>query len=79
MALGVARDELDALDRDCLYAAAREQRINGWGWRPWRGMYARASRLAKLGLLFESGISAMPPHKLYTITEKGLNAIAGGE
>jgi DNA-binding PadR family transcriptional regulator len=63
----------DAVDRDCLYAAQRE----GFGaWRPWRGVYSRARRLEKNGLLKKAGMSSMPPHIVYVLTDKGREELA---
>jgi hypothetical protein len=67
----------NALDRDCLWAAKREtDRLGGGTWLPWRGMYARAQRLCKKGLLREAGTAAMSPHKLYIITVDGRDELA---
>lgn len=62
-------------DRECLIAA---QRVDG-GWRPWRGAYARARRLARTGMLKEAGIAAMPPHVLYVVTDKGAEELKVAE
>lgn len=61
----------DKLDRDVLRAVSREEDANCHGWRPWRGSYARAQRLAKKGLLQKAGISVMPPHVVYVMTDEG--------
>lgn len=67
------KSKIDRLDEDCLCAAQRE----GFGaWRPWQGVYARARRLAKAGLLKEAGTAAMPPHVVYVITDAGRKALA---
>lgn len=60
-------------DRNLLIAA---QQAEPNGWRPWHGSYARAKRLCKNGLLKEAGISAMPPHVLYVITDEGREELA---
>ncbi len=57
-------------DRDCLKAARDSGKLNGT-WRPWHGQYARAARLCKNGLLKAAGISAMPPHVVYIISDAG--------
>lgn len=67
------------LDRDCLHAAKREESGGNGTWRPWRGMYARARRLAKDGFLKVAGTSAMPPHVLYVITDKGCEELQVAE
>lgn len=58
-------------DYDALAAAAT---CDG-GWRPWRGMYGRAERLTKAGLLLWAGHSVMPPHRLYILSETGRAAL----
>lgn len=45
------------------------------GFRPWRGSYSRAQRLCNRGLLKKAGISAMPPHVLYVISDEGLEEL----
>ena len=45
-------------------------------WRPYRGKYAWAERMAKQNILLECGISAMPPHKLYIVSDKGRRLLA---
>lgn len=45
-------------------------------WLPPRGYYEVAETLRKFGLLADAGIAAMPPHKLYVITDAGRAAIS---
>lgn len=61
----------DKLDRDLLRAVSREEDANRGAWRPWRGSYARARRLAKEGLLQKAGICVMPPYVVYVMTDEG--------
>jgi len=55
-------------DRECL-KAAHDAGMNAW--RPWSGVYGRAARLCKNGLLLKAGISAMPPHVVYVLSPLG--------
>ena len=54
----------------------RDIKATHGGWRPWNGFAGRAERLAKRGLLVKAGITAMPPHVCYVITEAGEKALA---
>jgi DNA-binding PadR family transcriptional regulator len=47
------------------------------GWRPWNGFLGCAKRLEKRGLIIEAGITAMPPHVCYVITDDGEQALFG--
>jgi len=44
-------------------------------WLPPRGYYEVAETLCKWGLLVDAGTAAMPPHKLYVITDAGRAAV----
>lgn len=44
-------------------------------WRPQHGYYEIAEYLKRQGLLLNAGISAMPPHKLYVISDAGREAL----
>lgn len=66
-------DKVDDKDIECLRACNHSH----GGWRPWRGVWRRAERLANRGLLLKAGIAAMPPHVLYVISEKGEQALFG--
>lgn len=63
-------------DIECLEDASRA--LSG-GWRPYFRMHGRAKRLCRSGLLKLSGISAMPPHVLYVITDAGRAALKTAE
>jgi hypothetical protein len=72
-------------DRDWLMTSDKDLRLlddakyaddSGQGtMRPVRGDYARARRLAKRGLLKKAGISAMPPHVVYVLTDLGFEEL----
>lgn len=64
---------LEKLDFECLREAMRE---GSSAWRPWKGVYGRARRLCELGYLLEAGISAMPPHVVYVVSDKGKTALS---
>jgi DNA-binding PadR family transcriptional regulator len=64
----------DIKDRAILESVAANEYRGAW--RPWHGQYARAKRLVRNGLLKEAGTSAMPPHVLYVLTEKGHEELA---
>ena len=53
-----------------------QQRMGCGAWLPWPGSHARAKRLCKDGLLVKAGVAAMPPHVLYTLTDKGVEELA---
>ncbi len=63
-------------DRACLKAALAAGQN---AWRPWRGIYGRAARLCKGGLLLKAGISAMPPHIVYVISDQGKEELEAAE
>lgn len=54
-----------------LLRAARAADAKGDTLRPWRGAAAAAERLCRRGLLVQAGTSAMPPHKVYVLTDAG--------
>lgn len=64
-------------EHDCIKAAIDEHDTRMCGWRPWRGFYGCAKRLAAKGYLIQAGICAMPPGVLYIPTEAGRKIIAG--
>ena len=45
------------------------------GWLPFPGGLAAARRLQRQGLLAECGVSAMPPHVLFVVTDQGRMAL----
>lgn len=63
---------MTALEFEALQAASVAVR----SWLPDRKRIAAAKRLAKRGLLKECGISVVPPHTLYVITDAGRTALA---
>ena len=66
--------KIDKKDVECLRAALAE---DGRGaWKPWRGVYGRAHQLSTNGFLLVAGMSAMPPHIVYVITDKGKLALS---
>lgn len=64
--------EIEGKDYEVLKAAASERRDT---FEPWRGVYGRAKRLEKMGLLKEAGISVWG-HALYVITDSGRAALS---
>lgn len=54
----------------------KEVRATHGGWRPWNGFWGCAKRMEKRGLLLKAGITAMPPHVCYVISEQGEQALA---
>ena len=60
------------LEKDILKAA----QLSHGGWRPWLGADYAARNLTINGFLKEAGISVMPPHTLYVITEAGEKTLA---
>lgn len=63
---------LDHKDIQCLEAALAEGHN---AWRPWRGVYGRAQYLTGIGYLKPAGITAMPPHVCYVISDEGKMAL----
>jgi hypothetical protein len=63
---------LDYKDIQCLEAALSGEPDT---WKPWRGVYGRAQYLTTIGYLKRAGITAMPPHACYVISDEGKMAL----